>query len=135
MKGQIEAAIAWIIIPIAITLMALLPVILLKIHIVKIIEMEFNYDNAGSALLMLLASTHDNKPVAQLLAEHILLKQPSNTDFAKNNIEKIVTCYKISTPSKTLIETTCSPEYGASAKVALPYNYEKLVESVTLMIG
>jgi len=113
----------------------------LRRGIVRVVEYEYNYNNAQLALLTLLSTTQDGEPLSKFIAEHIVLNEPDNIeDILKEKLDKIVEskCYELSIPSESLIKSSepdCDPkDYTAKARIALPYG-SRLTEEITLVIN
>ncbi len=141
MKGIAALTIALIglIFTITVVGMVLLIPFSLKVHLVKTVDLQYKFDNSQLALLSLLSSTQNGKKISQIIGEHIVLGEPKNLNFLNDKLERIVLseCYKLSTKSGILVESPfCDPdEYSTRTMIVLPYNQEKLVEEIELVIN
>ena len=130
-----------VVVTIGMFLMIILPTVLLKVQIIKILNTEIKYNDADSALLTLLSLTHEDIPLPQWIAEYIYLGEPSDISFLKDKLAKSsilqIGCVELWSSEKVIISAkTCVPEYNfvSTAKIVLPYNNEKLIESIRLVI-
>ncbi|NCN38983.1 MAG: hypothetical protein COY38_03190 [Candidatus Aenigmarchaeota archaeon CG_4_10_14_0_8_um_filter_37_24] len=105
----------------------------------RVIQYEENYENTQMILISLLTSTYDGKTVQELIGDNLAFGQPDDLTFLKDKLDKLVEgrCYKLSTPSKVLAKSSgCTPkEYTSSVNITLPYNPDKLVENLVLVIN
>jgi len=114
----------------------ILSVVFLKIHLVGIVDYRYEYDNSQLYLLTLLSKTYNDKPIYTQIANNLQTGSPSLT-FVKSELEKIVgdRCYKLFTSAKTIAQSACTPsKYTVQTKIVLPYNPDRLVETLTLVI-
>jgi hypothetical protein len=137
MKGIIEWAIVGTMISFSMILVVIIPLIVLKIHLVEEVSYEFKYDNAQLALLTLLSSTYNNKPISDIIAENLTLgNYPNIEKILSSKLNRISSCYKLSTETIDIIKSAnCeASKFRAEANVALPYSKEKLAEKIILVI-
>jgi len=138
MKGIAVIAIAIIgIIAVVGTIFTLiLPALILRAHLIQIVNYRYEYDNSQLYLLVLLSKTYNDKSVYTQIADNLQTGQPS-ISFVKGELERIVgdRCYKLSTSTKVIAQSDCAPSrYTVQTKIALPYNPNRLVDTLTLVI-
>ncbi|MBL7169389.1 MAG: hypothetical protein ISS48_00015 [Candidatus Aenigmarchaeota archaeon] len=144
MKGQVDWPIALIVFSIVIVS----GIFLTREHVTaparRIIQYEQKHDNTQMILISLLSSTHNGKTIQEIIGEHLVLGEPSAEDIKNlltDRLDKLVEtkCYKLSTPSKTLVNTArkgCEPkDYEKDVDITLPYNSGKLTEKLILVIN
>ena len=122
----------------AVFLFMLIPIFFTRIHFVGIVNIENKADNVQSALLTLLASTHEGKTVERIIGEHVALKNyPDIENILSQKLDKILNCYELKTGSEVLAKsskTDCSPDkFTADATVPLPFG-EEISVLVTLRV-
>jgi hypothetical protein len=142
-KGQ-GWEIALIVFVAIITIIAtmLLSIFLLKIHLVRVVEIEYGYDNADLTLLTLLSDRKIYKGLSLYVAG---LPDNLAASFSRSGVEDMVKsrlselvpgeCYKLSysageISSSKLSNKQCETKYSASAYIALPYGRD--IEKLTL---
>jgi hypothetical protein len=100
---------------------------------------EHNINDVQNLLLTLLSVTQDGKDASKLIAEHISFNNPTNVDFLKSNMDKLVInkCYKLNSTSETLLDSSsgCEIKYSINTTLVLPYNPNKLIEEIRVGIG
>jgi hypothetical protein len=138
MRGIISAMGIAIIGGIAIgtTIILLLSSFFLRIHLIGTIEYRYEYDNSQLYLLTLLSKTHKNKKIRTQIADNLQIGNP-DISFVKNELERIVRdrCYNLTTSIKTIAKSDCTPsKYTVKTKIVLPYNPNRLVDTLTLVI-
>ena len=130
----------------------LMPVLAIKIHVDREIMYETNYNNAQLTLLSLLSSTEtdslDNKvkSVSEIIAEWIAFDNKPSIGFLKQKLDLLMEnkpykLYYLVNSNEVLIAqgstsfaTQYTYPYKAEAKLALPYNQDKMVWDVVLVI-
>lgn len=117
----------------------ILPSASVKIKLDENIVFEYKYNDAQNLLLTLLSITQDGKDVSKLMAEHLSFNNPSNIDFLKPKLDKLVKnkCYLINSTTRVLLDSSsgCEIKYRANTTIVLPYNPNKLVEEMRVGIG
>jgi len=137
--GVLTLVLALSVVTLVIAISLLATAIFLRVQLINQIELKYEFNNAQLVLLTLLSSTHNGEKISKLLAEHIILNEPSNVDFLKIKLDKLVDskCYRLSTSSKTIIESKdiseCSFESRSQTALILPYSQEKVVELILEM--
>ncbi len=99
---------------------------------------EYNYNKVQLFLLNLLSTTSDNKKVYESVAEHIAINKPDNLDFLKGKFDNLLEkkCYQLATQTSVLLQAvSCQPVYFVNTTIVLPYNPNKLVETIKVGIG
>ncbi|HKZ45430.1 MAG TPA: hypothetical protein VJ343_01875 [archaeon] len=143
MKGFLIFTIAaiGIIVFIGIVAMFLLPIGILKMHTIVTVERAYNYDNAQSYLLTLLSKTHGGDFVYNDISYSLQAKDPLVISYVKAELDKITDnkCYKLSSAinytNNIAMKQGCTPvKYSAQAKIVLPYNPDRLTDTLTLVI-
>ena len=123
-----------------IVLTALIPVFFLKIHIVRVVEMQYGYSNAGLTLLTLLSDSNIYDKLSLYVAG---MEDNGVGGFTRaateslliSRLDKLVPsgCYRLSYSGGTIVNPKeCDTEYTVSAYMALPYGSG--AEKVTLDI-
>jgi len=126
----------------------IIPAIALKIHIINLIQFENKYNTADLAMLALLSLKNEGKEMPQILADYVTSDIPSDISFVSTDLEKIIPskCFSLTTGSLNtraptrLISikpyiTDCSPDTSTKTKIPVPYNPEKLSETLELKIS
>jgi len=146
-KGSILVAIPIILAVASFTIatMITMPYVFLKIHIVKVIEYQYSYDNAQQSLLTMFATdtshalpkyilgidSTQNKKIVEEKLNIIVPKSPTERQTDKP-------CYKLSSSKNELIQPKllCNPEFKTKTKIPLPYSpdIKNLVDEVELVI-
>ena len=138
MKGitGIEIVIIGLIFIVAIVVVIIMPIPFLKVHLIRTIEFEFEYNYAESTFLAFMSSTHNGRPVIEIIAERILLNNPPDVNFLKGKLDSIVESksFKLSFSEGVLISSGSPSKYKTNGEVVLPYNPIKLVKELTLVI-
>lgn len=142
MKGisGIELLFIYVVFSLTIILGILIPILFLKIHIVRVLEIEYKYSNSGLAIISLLS----DRAFYERLSAYVAGFPDFPPKFEKKKVieetgsrlDLLVQtqCYKLS--SKDIIvqktEQGCNPEYKAKAFIVLPYN--QMSENLVLAI-
>ena len=117
--------------------MMLLPLGLLKIHMVETVARVYEYDNAQSYLLTLLSKTHGGDLVYSQMSKNLQTGSP-DINFVKDELDTLTNnkCFKLSSSATTIaVHAGCSPtKYSTQAKIVLPYNPDKLTETLNLVV-
>lgn len=140
-KGQaftITIILAMLLLTIVLT--RLIPVFFLKTHIVRVVEMQYGYSNAGLTLLTLLSDSDIYDKLTLYVAGMEDNRVGGFTRAATESLlisrlDKLVPsgCYNLSYIGGTIVNPKeCDTEYTVSAYMALPYGSE--AEKVTLDI-
>jgi hypothetical protein len=145
MKGLAGIIIAGIIFTGTLILTQLIPLIFLHIHIVRMLEMEYKYNNADLVLLTLLSNDEIYESLSLYVSGSPSLSGKFDRDsvkpLLKEKLDKITEsvgskCYKLSTSTEVLAEkseTNCKPEFKSKTLIVVPY--EQKIEKLTLVIG
>lgn len=155
-KGQIETLLALAMLGGA---LIAIPFFVFKFNFTNVIVFESKYNNADLAMLSLLSMKNNGEYVPQILAEHLTLNNPSDISFVNKILDETVPskCYELSTgtttqvvPTSTTSTTTtslsvpstvlmikslptdCTPDTFTKAQLVLPYNPNKVTESLEL---
>ncbi len=142
----IEIALVGIVFVLAIVLVALLPILFLRIHFIQTIELQNKYSNVQLELLAFLSSTttdtnslrNNQVTVFRLLSDYLATGQPSSIDNLKYRLDKLSDCYILYSSTNALFKSsTCNADQfnSTQAKIPLPYNPSKLTETLTLVIN
>jgi hypothetical protein len=137
-RGQtgIEIAIIFAILQLTIVITMIIPVAFLKIHLVRMLEIEYNYDNAELALLTLLSDKSIYRGLSIYVADPSGIPDSSYTGngveaAVKTRLSQLVAsgCYKLSFSGRSISSGSCTTEYIASAYILLPggSKLEKLI--------
>ncbi|MFQ6055347.1 MAG: hypothetical protein ACE5J3_05120 [Methanosarcinales archaeon] len=114
----------------------ILSVVFLRIHLIEVVDYRYEYDNSQLYLLTLLSKTYDGKPIYTQIADHLQTGEP-DISFVKSELKRIVgdKCYKLFTPTEIIAQSDCTPsKYTVQTKIVLPYNPNRLVETLTLVV-
>jgi hypothetical protein len=88
--------------------------------------------------LTLLSSTHEKRPVSEIIAEHLVLKnRPDISKILSSKLDMLVPskCYKLTASDVTLVEANCkASRYYASTKIVFPFNGKDVGEDLELVI-
>ncbi len=145
-KGGIGIAIAIIIaiVLVTIVLTILIPLIFLKIHLVRVVEIQYGYSTADLTLLALLSDTDIYEKLSLYVADFgDNAIEGFNRDNVKSEValilDKLVPsetgtrCYKLSYAGGVIIPPEdCDTEFSANVDILLPYGKNK--EKITLEI-
>lgn len=140
MKGQIEIPFMLIIVTLVLVVGILAVPKFLTGPITDVVRYDITHDNSYMALISVLSSTKDGKDIQEMIGEHLVYNSPNENTLkqtVKEKTDKLLDCYKLSTPSKTLAyNQNCeAKDYKKEAFVALPFNTKKLTEKLTLVIN
>ena len=128
---------------VTIVLTGLIPLLFLKTHIVRVVEIQYGYNNAELALLTLLS---DRRVYEELSFYAAGMEDNIDEGFRRANLETMVRarldklvpskCYNLSYSNGEILsqkfsEKKCDTEFSVSSYMALPYN-EKKEEKITL---
>lgn len=136
MKGIVQMLFALLMISSAFVLVAALS---LRFNIIRNVNVQFDIDASQSTLLTLLSVTDKGVPGIEVVGESVVLKN-SDAGFVKSSLEKLFPskCYSLDAQSlKDPIaakEKCTTPDRKATTRIPLPYDPNKLVETVTLAI-
>jgi len=136
-----------IIVTFLLTIGALMPYFVLRVHIKRYITYEIKNTNAQLVLLSLLPSTHEEngvlKPIYEILAEYIALHntpdqpnidflQPIMNDLFENQPYKL---YYFDKGNEVVLGQLGDPEtYTFISKIVVPYNSDKLFKELYLVV-
>lgn len=138
MKGQIiEGAVIGIIFAVACFMIIIIPYIFTRIQFVETISAESVQNNGQLVLLSLLSSTYQNKPIYQILVDHVTLGQyPDIQQIISPRLAKFSNCYSLQIGNETLTQSSnCTPHvYTAMARIVLPYQHDKKTALLNLTI-
>ena len=138
MKGQIlEAAVIGLIFAVATFLIIIIPFIFTRIHFVETINAEVVQNNAQLILLSLLSSTYQNKPIYQIIVDHVAFKQyPDIQQILTPRLAKFSNCYALQIGDEILAQTSsCTPHtYTAEARIVLPYQPDRKTAFLNLTV-
>jgi len=141
----IEISIIAAIALITIVLSILIPIVFLKIHLVRVVEMQYGYNNADLTLIALLSDEEVYEKLSLYIAG---LGDNDDWGFSRcatverlirPRLDKLVPnkCYKLSYTGGPIIDKSnsfgCDPQYTVSAHMALPYGAN--VGEITLEIS
>lgn len=103
------------------------------------VNFEYNYDNVQLALLTLLSSTHDGQQMGKLLSENAYQSQMDMKSVFQEKLDKLIDskCYTLNVSDIVIdgMNTDCTKQYAASAKIIYPYNPRNLTRDVILAVG
>ena len=111
----------------------ILPASTVKLTEEKQTLFEYSYNKVQLLLLNILSATENDKRIYETIAENLAIDRPSNLDFLKNKLDKLIEskCYQLNSSTKVLLEVeNCEPNYIVNATIALPYNPDKLIEEI-----
>lgn len=145
-KGVTGIAVAIIgaILLVVIVLTILIPIIFLKIHIVRVVEVQYGYSTADLTLLALLSDTDIYEKLSLYVAD---MEDNAVEGFDRDSVKSEVTsildklvpsetdtrCYKLSYAGGVIIPPeNCDTEFSATADILLPYGTNN--EKITLEI-
>lgn len=146
-KGIAGLAIAVIgaIVIVGIIASIVIPIVFLKIHLAKIVEIEYNYNNAGLTMLALLADDDIYRDLSLYVAGY---PDKTSESFSRSGVESAVTerlyelvpsnCFKLSYEGGTVVDmsevdSACnSMYYTAEAYISSPIDSMK--QKITLSI-
>ena len=136
MKGQISLPIILTVVSLGIVVGILVSIKFLTEPIVEVVKYEQSYEKIQMVLISLLSSTDENGEITeqQAIGEHLILgKRLGNLD---DKLSSLVESgfYKLSTSSKTLAEKSNPMNFTKETKIVLPYNKNKLTETLYLVI-
>jgi hypothetical protein len=124
----IEIAVIGAIVLVSIVISLLMIVVFLKIHVSRVVEIEYNYNNAELAMLALLSDEHIYEQISLYVAG---LPDNPPEGFTRSGVETMVEsklenlvpsgCFKLSFDSGTIVDKNCDPVYGVTADISLPY--------------
>lgn len=120
-------------------MMTMLPMVITRIHIVRTLEIEYGYDNAELALLALLSDSRMYRDIGAYMTE---APDSDASGFTRAAVQAEVEsrlaqlvgsgCFRLYYEGGDIASSGCSPEFVASAYVALPGTTK--TELVTLAI-
>ena len=138
MKGQIiEGAMVGLVVTIAVWLIIIIPYIFTRIHFVETINAEVVQNNAQLILLSLMSSTYQDKPIYDIMVQHVVNSQyPDISQIISPRIEKFTDCYQLQLGNEMIAQSkTCIPHtYMAQASIVLPYQPENRTISLNLTV-
>jgi len=141
MKGDISLPFVALIVTFAIALGILIPTKFMSVPTTRTVKYEQDHDNAQMALLSFLHSTKDGKSIQQLIGEHLVLGEPNEDEITliiQDKLDKLVEskCYKLMVRDLKIESPRCSPkDYEKETEIPLPYNSNKLLEKITLVVN
>lgn len=137
----IEVAIMGAIVLIAIVLSIAIPIFLLEIHIARVVEIQYDYNNAGMILLSLLSDREIYKGISLYVSG---FGDNAAQGFTRASVEAAVksrldnmvsdNCYELSYSGGTIASGgSCKTDFSTSAYIVLPDggNREKLTLSIS----
>lgn len=139
MKGfaLLTAGLVMAIFSVTAIVMMLLPLGLLKIHMVETVGRVYEYDNTQSYLLILLSKTHDGNLIYTQMSENLQIGSP-DISFVKTELDTLTgsKCFKLTSSATTIaVQTGCIPtKYSVQTKIVLPYNPDRLTETLKLVV-
>lgn len=140
MKGFaaiLTIAVIGVIVSITAVVMILMPLAVLRMHMIETVTRVYEYDNTQSSLLTLLSKTHDGELVYPQISDNLQTGMPS-VNFLKDELDTITgdKCYKLlSSVGTIVIKEGCTPrKYSAQTKIVLPYNPDRLTETLKLVV-
>ncbi len=145
MKG-ISMLLGGIIVTFFVIIAALMPFLVTKVHIDRLILFEVRSTNANLVLISLLSSTHtdtlDNQPkkVSEIIAEYIALNDKPDISFLDSMLDNLVKSksYKLfyeESGNVIVLSQSGNPSgYAVTAKIPLPYEKNRLYKDITLVI-
>ena len=136
----IEVAIIGAIALFTIVLTVIIPIVFLKMHLVRVVEIQYGYNNAGLALLTLLS----DKEIYETLSLNISGVETNIDSWLdstlKPRLDKLVPsgagtrCYELSYAGGTIIPSEdCATGFSATASMSLPYGEDS--GEITLKIS
>ena len=145
-KGMeaISIAIIGAIILIVVVLTMLVPIVFMKVHIVRVVDIQYGYSNADLALLALLSDNDIYEKLSFYISD---MEDNAAYGFNREDVKAQVTevldklvpsdpdtrCYELSYDGGVIIPSDkCDIEFSASVDMALPYG--KTTEKLTLEI-
>lgn len=140
-KGLVGISIAIIgaIVMVAVIMTVLIPILFLKINVSRTVEIEYDYDNAGLAMLTLLSDEGMYRNLSMYVAG---LPDNPGIGFFRHQVEESVKlrlmdlvssqCFELYYGGGTIASIDCNPVYGISADISLPYGLSS--ESIQLEI-
>lgn len=128
-------------------IIAVMPIIFLKVNLVQMITFEYNYNNAQLALNTLLSLTKTDttdgqvKPVYKIISEYVSLPQKPNILFLRVELNRMVNngifkCYKLTSQTAgELARGSCDPTSdGEYYKAVSPVLTPTFVDRLELMV-
>ena len=135
----IEIAIIGVMFTIGFALSIAIPVFFLRIHLVRVLEIQYGYDNAGTSLMALLSDKAMYKNISLYMAgarnnADIGFSRAGVEDGIKHRLDRLVgPCYTLTYSGGDIVKAgSCDAKYSASASVVLPDGEDN--EEVTLWI-
>ena len=136
MKGQISLPIILTVVSLVIVTGILGSIKFLTEPIVEVVKYEQSYEKIQMVLISLLSSTGENREITeqQVIGEHLVLGEGLGNlgDKLFSLVES--GSYKLSTSSETLAEKSNPNNFTKETKIVLPYNKNKLTETLYLVI-
>lgn len=134
-KGVVGIAVAVIgaIVLVVVVLTILIPIVFLKIHIVRTVEIQYGYSTADLTLLALLSDSDTYEKLSLYVAD---MEDNSLEGFNRNSVKSEVAlildklvpsetgtrCYQLSYAGGVIIPPeNCDTEFSATADILLPY--------------
>lgn len=118
----------------------LIPPSIIEMTIDKELAFTYEYEKIQLTLLTLLSSTHEGKPVYEIIANNI--NAPENLEFLKKDLNEIIKskCYSIQVRDEndftTLIENgNCNKKYQFTIVLSLPYNPDSRIKLLRIDAG
>jgi len=146
MKGM-SFVFGLIMITFLLTIGALMPFFLLKVHIDRLIIYEIKNTDTQLILLSLLSSTHEesgiSKPIYEIISEYMALQNTPDEpdiDFLDSMLDELVVTksYKLyysENGNEIVLSQSGDPsKYTVKTKIVLPYNSDKLFKQLYLVI-
>jgi parallel beta-helix repeat protein len=137
----IEIMIIGVVATIGVVISMIVPMVLLKIHLVRVLEIQYELDNAGLTLLTLLSDEDIYKGLSLYVSGF-----PDNPSkgFSRVGVETAIKyrldsfvagqCYELSYSGGTIVKgSNCNLQYTASADIVLPERGGK--EEITLKVS
>ncbi len=109
-------------------------VVFLKVHLVRVLEIQYGYNNAGLTLLELLSDENVYEKLGSIASG--MEDDAWKESVLKSRLDKLVPggCYQLSLGTNEILHpNNCDISYVASTYIILPYN-ENAVEKVTIGI-
>src|SRR2546428_4983373 len=138
MKGQFDPF-SFFLAALILTGAFLITILIPRYTIIRLVDLQYRLDSTQSTLLALLSVTDQNKiPLIEIIGENSLLTNGPNLQSVVNTLDKYIftdKCYSLSNSSSMLIspQSGCNPQFPAYAKIPLPYNPTKLVDTLKLV--
>jgi hypothetical protein len=137
--GIISILATGMIFTVALVAMIIVPLLVLKVHLIENVQIQIGYSNAELSLLTMMSSGTEDNPTQEKLSNYVVFGDEGDLDAVRGKLDLIFDegeCFLLTAGDEVLVQGDCPADrYSAEIKIPLPYNPDSLAEKITMVMN